>query len=107
MASVNMSIRVDPELKAQAEALFDELGLTMNGAINMFLKQSVRDRAVPLSLSLGGSYPPSVYEALEQAERDRAAGLAGHDAWEVAREMEEIIAKAEADRAADRQRRGA
>ena len=55
MASVNMSIRVDPELKAQAEALFDELGLTMNGAINMFLKQSVRDRAVPLSLSLGGS----------------------------------------------------
>ena len=62
---------------------------------------------MPLSLSLGGSYPPSVYEALEQAERDRAAGLAGHDAWEVAREMEEIIAKAEADRAADRQSRGA
>ena len=52
MASVNMSIRTDSELKAQAEEILQQLGLNMNGTINMLLKQIVRDKAVPLSLSL-------------------------------------------------------
>ena len=52
MASVNMSIRIDSELKAQAEEILEQLGLNMNGTINMLLKQIVRDKAVPLSLSL-------------------------------------------------------
>ena len=51
MATVNMSIRTDPELKAQAEEILSQLGMTMNGTINMFLHQIVRDRAVPLSLA--------------------------------------------------------
>ena len=37
MASVNMSIRTDSELKAQAEEILAQLGMTMNGTINMFL----------------------------------------------------------------------
>ena len=52
MASVNMSIRTDSELKAQAEEILEQLGLNMNGTINMLLKQIVRNKAVPLSLSL-------------------------------------------------------
>ena len=48
MATVNMSIRTDSELKAQAEAVLSQLGMTMNGTINMFLHQIVRDRAVCL-----------------------------------------------------------
>ena len=52
MASINMSIRTDSELKAQAEAVLSQLGMNMNGTINMFLHQIFRDRAVPLSLSL-------------------------------------------------------
>ena len=47
-----MSIRTDSELKAQAEEILEQLGLNMNGTINMLLKQIVRDKAVPLSLSL-------------------------------------------------------
>ena len=52
MASINMSIRTDSELKAQAEQVLSQLGMNMTGTINMFLQQIVRDRAVPLSLSL-------------------------------------------------------
>ena len=96
MASVNMSIRTDPELKAQAEAIFEELGLTMNGAINMFLKQTVRNREVPLDLSLNTGYPPAVYEALRRAQEERDNGYVGRDAWEVAAEIEKIIAREEA-----------
>ena len=62
MASINMSIRTDSELKAQAEVVLSQLGMTMNGTINMFLHQIVRDRAVPLSLSL--SMEQSVYADL-------------------------------------------
>ena len=50
--SINMCVRVDPELKEQAEAILDQLGMNMNGTINMFLNQIVREKRVPLSLSL-------------------------------------------------------
>ena len=41
MPSINMSIRTDSELKAQAEEILSQLGMTMNGTINMFLHQIV------------------------------------------------------------------
>ena len=44
MASINMSIRTDSELKAQAEQVLSQLGMNMTGTINMFLQQIVRDR---------------------------------------------------------------
>ena len=39
--TVNMCVRVDPELKAQAEIILEQLGMNMNGTINMFLNQIV------------------------------------------------------------------
>ena len=69
MASINMSIRVDSELKAQAEAVLSQLGMNMNGTINMFLHQIVRDKAVPLSLSL--SSEQAVYADLLAAQAER------------------------------------
>lgn len=38
MASINMSIRTDSELKAQAEKVLSQLGMNMTGTINMFLQ---------------------------------------------------------------------
>lgn len=73
MASINMSIRVDSELKAQSEEILSKLGMTMNGAINMFLNQIVRDRAVPLSLSL--SSDATLYDDLIRAMQDRRRGV--------------------------------
>lgn len=47
-----MCIRIDRKLKEQAEDVLSQLGMTMNGTINMFLQQIVREQAVPLNLSL-------------------------------------------------------
>ena len=44
---INMSFRVDKELKQKADKLFKELGLNTSVALNMFLAQCVRDRALP------------------------------------------------------------
>lgn len=52
MASVNINVRVDENLKKSAENLFDELGLNMSTAINVFLKQAVRINGIPFEMKL-------------------------------------------------------
>ena len=97
MASINMSIRTDSELKAQAEAVLSQLGMNMNGTINMFLHQIVRDKAVPLSLSLSGEQ--AVYADLLAAQAERRQGTVGRSARDVLADMDRIIDETEgADR---------
>lgn len=50
--SVNMNIRMDETTKKQAQQLFAEFGLDMTTAINMFLKQSVREQRIPFELKV-------------------------------------------------------
>ena len=93
MSSVNVSIRMDSELKAQAEQVLSQLGMNMTGTINMFLQQIVRDRAVPLSLSL--SSEQSLYADLLRARAERAQGLQGRSAEDMLSEIDRIIVEAE------------
>lgn len=46
----NLSIRVDDELKKQAETIFSQLGLNMSTAMTLFLKQAVRYGGIPFDL---------------------------------------------------------
>ena len=50
MATTNINVRVDTELKRSAEALFDDLGLNMSAAITMFLKTSVNRNGIPFEV---------------------------------------------------------
>lgn len=52
MASTNLNIRMDKEIKDSAEEIFNELGLNMTTAINMFLRASIRVRGIPFALKL-------------------------------------------------------
>lgn len=45
--AINMSFRVDKDLKQKADKLFRELGLNTSVALNMFLSQCVRNQALP------------------------------------------------------------
>ena len=89
MPSINMSIRTDSELKAQAEEILSQLGMTMNGTINMFLHQIVRDKAVPLSLSL--STEQSLYADLLSAQSERVNGYKGRNARDLLADMDRIL----------------
>lgn len=51
MKNINVTFRVDDELKKQADALFAELGLNLSTALNIFLRQSVRDQQIPFAVS--------------------------------------------------------
>jgi DNA-damage-inducible protein J len=50
--TINLSIRMDKELKEQAENLFSELGMNMTTALNIFVRQSVRQGKIPFEISL-------------------------------------------------------
>ena len=51
MATVNLSIRMDAELKKQADAMLSDMGLNMTTAMNMFLRQVVRQGRIPFEIA--------------------------------------------------------
>lgn len=52
MATANLNIRTDKEIKDQAEQIFAELGITMSTAVNIFLRTAVREHGIPFALRL-------------------------------------------------------
>ena len=50
MATANINVRVDSELKRAAEKLFDDLGLNMSAAITIFLKNAVNYEGIPFEV---------------------------------------------------------
>lgn len=52
MATTNLNIRIDRDVKEQAEELFNELGLNMTSAVNIFLRTSIREHGIPFELKL-------------------------------------------------------
>ena len=50
MATTNINVRVDSELKKSAESLFNDLGLNMSSAITMFLKSAVSYEGIPFEV---------------------------------------------------------
>lgn len=66
MAAVSTNIKIDPVLKQQSKELFESLGLSLSSAINMFLRQSVREQAIPFRV--GNHVPNSeTIQAIENA----------------------------------------
>lgn len=52
MATTNISIRMDSDLKAQAEELFSELGMNLSTAFNIFVRQSLREGGIPFEIRM-------------------------------------------------------
>ena len=52
MATTNLNIRTEKAIKDQAEEIFNELGLNMTTAINMFLRSTIREHGIPFDLKL-------------------------------------------------------
>jgi len=49
MAQIN--IRIDDVLKEKAELLFEDLGLNMTTAFNIFIRQSLREGGIPFEIT--------------------------------------------------------
>ena len=61
----NVSFRIDSDLKAQADALFSQLGMNMTTAFNIFLRQSVREGCIPFEITLNTPNSETVAALIE------------------------------------------
>ena len=52
MAKGNMTIRMEPELKAQAAALFKSLGMDLSTATGIFYRQALRCHGLPFEVKV-------------------------------------------------------
>lgn len=69
-----ISLRVDDDVKRGAEQTFDDIGLSMSTAINIFLKKVARERRIPFELSADPFYSESNMRYLEKKMEDYKAG---------------------------------
>ena len=91
----SISIRIDSELKEQAEDIITKLGLNMTVVVNMLFRQIVREKSIPLSMSLTTS--ERILDDLAYAKTQRQQGYKGRSFDDVVVDMERIVAEAEAN----------
>lgn len=68
LALPRISVRMDSDLKAQADEFFGELGMNLSTAFNVFVRQSLREGRIPFDISLNQPNKETVAAMLE-AER--------------------------------------
>lgn len=74
MANTSITIRMDEDLKKQAEALFDDMGLNMTTAFTIFTKAVVRQQKIPFEISADPFYSETNQIHLKKAIADLDAG---------------------------------
>lgn len=52
METANINIRTDKQVKNAAEKIFEALGMNMSTAVNIFLRQTIRENGIPFELKL-------------------------------------------------------
>lgn len=68
MATVSTNVKIDQTLKQEAQELFESFGLSLSSAINKFLRQSVREQAIPFRV--GNPLPNmETIQAIEDARK--------------------------------------
>ncbi len=77
MAQLN--IRVDDEIKKQAEQLFNDLGMNLSTAINVFLRQALIKQGMPFEVKQDPFYSPRNMAYLEKAFEDYELGVNFHE----------------------------
>lgn len=82
--SATLNLRVNPELKRDAESVLGRLGIPMSTAVDMFLNQIVLVGGIPFSVTLP-SAPESV-DATEMSEEQIHARIQrGYDSYKAGR----------------------
>lgn len=76
MSTTNVTIRMDEDLKKQAEELFSDLGLNMTTAFVTFAKQAVREQRIPFSITrnIPNAETVEAINEVRQMKKDNSIG---------------------------------
>lgn len=85
----NLTMRIDDELKKQAEELFNELGMNMTTAFTIFAKQAVREQRIPFEITreIPNAETLEAMKEVEQMKRDSSIGKSYTDVDEMMKEL--------------------
>lgn len=72
MAQINL--RVDDEVKKQAELVCNDIGISLSSAINIYLKKLGREYRIPFDVSVDPFYSKKNIEYLEEKFSDYKKG---------------------------------
>ena len=68
--TANVFTRVEPNIKEQAEAVLDQLGISMATAMEIYLRQIALQRKIPFDVKLPDVKKPIAYGSLNNEEFD-------------------------------------
>lgn len=95
MATSTVQVRIDEDLKNQASAVFDDLGMDLSTAIRLFLKRAVLVNGVPFEMTL----PKKSTKAMKAVEALYESSAAAEVNGTSEMTLEEINAEIDAVRA--------
>lgn len=61
----NIYVRVEPNIKEQAEIVLEQLGIPMSNAVSIFLRQVVMQNGLPFEVKIHGSRPIAITDMSE------------------------------------------
>lgn len=67
--TTTLTIRLDSELKAEAEEFFDDIGMSLTTAVNCFFKKCLDEQEIPFKLGVKKTPHQVTLEAIAEAER--------------------------------------
>ena len=90
MSTTNLNIRVDKEIKEHSEKIFNELGMSMSTAINLFLRATIRENGIPFALNLDTPNKKTVAAIEEGRKIARDSSVKGYKNID---ERKEVLSK--------------
>ena len=74
MSMESINIKVDSEVKRQAQELFESLGMSFGTAVNVFIRQAIRENAIPFRVAADPFYSVGNQKYLAEVIRDIESG---------------------------------
>lgn len=90
MATTSMNIRMDSGIKRDAQQLFAELGMDMTTAVNIFLRQAIRQHGLPFEVKLDVPNADTL-EAMEEVRQMKKNPQLGKAYTDVDGMMRELL----------------
>ena len=86
--SVNVTVRMDSKVKAQVDELYSSLSMNMSTAINMFVRQCLRERQLPFQPSLNIPNQETIRAIEESNEMIRTGNFKSYTLEEALQELD-------------------
>lgn len=69
--TANLTVRLEPEIKKQAEDILDKLGIPASSAVDMFYRQVILNKGLPFEAKL----PDNIFEDFSTISKDQLKKL--------------------------------